>query len=120
MSNKTKIYGKFIDGKVTLNENLADLGGISIALHALKNEIKEKTDTEKKKELRDFFISYAVSWRTKEEKQKQLQSIITDKHSPPEIRVNNIVCQIDEWYDVFDINIDNKLYIPPEERITVF
>lgn len=118
--NKTKIYNTFIDGKSTLNENLADLGGISIALHALKNEIKEKTDTEKKKELRDFFISYAVSWRTKEEKQKQLQSIITDKHSPPEIRVNNIVCHIDEWYDVFDISIDNKLYIHPEERISVF
>jgi putative endopeptidase len=68
--NKTKIYGTFIDGKSTLNENLADLGGISIALHALKNEIKEKTDKEKKQELQDFFISYAVSWRTNQEKQK--------------------------------------------------
>ena len=118
--NITKIYNHSIDGNLTLSENLADLGGMSIALEALKKEISSKSDEEKKKELRDFFISYAVSWRTKEEKQKQLQSLIIDKHSPPEIRVNNIVSQFEEWYDVFNIEKNDKLYITPENRIKVF
>ena len=118
--NNTKIYNHYIDGELTLSENLADLGGMSIALEALKKEISNKSDEEKKKELRDFFISYAVSWRTKEKKQKELQSLIIDKHSPSEIRVNNIVCQFDEWYDVFNIEKNDKLFITPENRIKVF
>jgi predicted metalloendopeptidase len=109
-----------IDGKKTLNENLADLGGLSIALEALKKEIASLSDEKKKEQLKQFFISYAVSWRTKEEKQKTLQSLFMDVHAPAEFRVNNIVNQFDDWYSCFDIQVSNKLYIPREQRIRVF
>ena len=118
--NLSKLFGIKINGKKTFSENLADLGGLSIALEALKKEISSLSEEKKKKELQSFFISYAVSWRTKEEKQKTLQSLIVDVHAPPEIRVNNIVVHFDEWYSVFDIQIGDKMYIPPEERINVF
>ena len=116
----SKIYGVHLDGNKTINENLADLGGVSIALEALKHEIQNKSEAEKKYEFQQFFISYAISWRTKEEKKKVLQSLIVDRHSPPEFRVNNIVSQFDEFYSAFDVVVSNNLYIAPEERIKVF
>ena len=118
--NNTKIEGHQINGKNTLNENLADLGGLSISLEALKKEIRKLPEKEKRKTLRDFFISYAISWRTKDRPRKQLQSLIIDEHSPAEFRVNNIVCQFQEWYDVFDIDEKNKMYIAPKNRIKVY
>ena len=118
--NKSEILDTKINGKLTLNENLADLGGVSIALGGLKNEIKNMSEKEKNHELKQFFISYAISWRTKEHKRKQLQGLFMDRHSPPEIRVNNIVTQFNEFYEAFNIQVENKLYIPPEERIRVF
>ena len=113
--NKSKV-----NGTLTLNENLADLGGMSIALEALKTNIKDLSEKQKKYELQQFFISYAVSWRTKSQQQKVLQDLFLDKHSPPELRVNNIVSQFAEWYDVFDVKVEDNLYIAPEERIRVF
>jgi len=120
--NKTKINGHSVDGEKTLSENLADLGGVSIALDALKLELtaKKYTACTKAKELKEFFISYAVSWRTKEKKKKLLEELFMDAHSPPELRVNNIVSQFDEWYEVFDIKETHKLYIPPENRINIY
>lgn len=118
--SSSKVFDVSINGKKTLSENLADLGGLSIALEALKKEISSLNDYKKKEELKQFFISYAVSWRTKEEKQKVLQSLFMDVHAAPEFRVNNIVVQFDEWYYAFDIEVSNKLYVPPEERIRVF
>jgi len=61
-----------------------------------------------------------VSWRTKEKKKKGIQSLITDMHSPPQARVNNIVCQFDDWYDCFGVEPGDSLYIAPHERIRIF
>lgn len=117
---QAKILGRSINGAATLNENLADLGGLAIALDALKRELHGVSEEEQKKQLRDFFISYAVSWRTKEQHERSLQRLILDKHAPPELRVNLIVSQFDEWYDTFQIRTEDTLYIPPEERIRIF
>jgi len=106
-----------LDGRLTLNENLADLGGVAIALAALLGKVSA---VERLEALRDFFISYAVSWRTKEAERKLLQSLFLDKHAPPEFRVNLIVCHFDEWYEVFNVQTGDDLYIPPEERIRIF
>lgn len=118
--NKAKILGHPVDGTLTLSENLADLGGMAIALDALHAELKDISEEEKKKQLRDFFISYAVSWRVKERSQKRLQSLFLDVHSPAELRVNYIVSQFDEWYELFGVVTGDDLYIPPEERIKIF
>lgn len=118
--NESKIHGVHINGNRTINENLADLGGVSIALEALKLELQKSSEKEKIHEYQQFFISYAISWRTKEEKKKVLQSLIVDIHSPAEFRVNNIISHFNEFYEAFNVEVSNKLYIPPEERIRVF
>ena len=118
--NKTTYYGKHLNGELTLCENIADLCGVSIALVALKRRIRRLPQESIQKEMRDFFTSYAVSWRTKEKKEKGLQSLFMDVHAPPSARVNNIVCQFDEWYECFNIQPGNVLYKEPSERIRIF
>jgi putative endopeptidase len=120
--NKTKIYGKSIDGVLTLSENIADLAGLAMALSALKRRLNRKKVSKDifKKELCNFFNSYAISWRVKEKKEKIFQSLFMDVHSPPSSRVNNIVCQFDDWYECFDVKPGDVLYRTPEQRIRIF
>ena len=107
---------------MTLSENIADLGGLAIALHALRKKIAKDgiKEGEQKEAYRQFFTSYAVSWRVKEKPAKVLQSLFLDHHSPAALRVNLIVSQFQEWYDAFDIEPENTLYIPAEKRIRIF
>jgi len=120
--NRTLYFGEHLNGVLTLGENIADLGGVQIALNALKTRLKQKgaTDKERKDEMCEFFHSYAVSWRTKEKKEKAMQSLFMDVHSPPPARVNNVVRQFDEWYECYNIQPGDKLYIAPSERIRIF
>ncbi len=108
--------GGKVNGKLTLSENLADLGGLSIALNALK-KILPKGAAEQKKAYKEFFISYAVSWRQKDRPKKAKQALLLDVHAPPPLRVNLIVRQFQEFYDAFDISEKDPNYIPVEQRI---
>jgi putative endopeptidase len=110
--NSQTVDGKHLNGKNTLGENIADLGGLAIALEALQKTFSEDTDTQEA--YRDFFISYAISWRTKYRKQKVQRMIESDVHVPAEFRVNCIVSQFDEFYEAF--NIAEK----PKEQIRIF
>ena len=115
-----KILGHPVDGFLTLSENIADLGGLAIALDALHQELGGASEEEKKKQVRDFFIAYAVSWRVKERSKKAIQSLFLDVHAPAELRVNFIVNQFDEWYELFGVVTGDDLYVPPEERVRIF
>ncbi len=120
--SSTRYMGRFLSGKSTLSENIADLGGMAIALDALKREMSERRldEAEQKKELRAFFISDAVSWRTKERRQRSLYRLFTDSHAPAEVRVNRIVSHFQEWYDIFGVTAEDALYIDPKDRIAIF
>ena len=120
--NKTRYFNQYINGTLTLSENIADLGGLALALAALKNHLERKKLSKEnyKAEICNFFISYAVSWRVKEKRKKAIQSLITDMHAPSIARVNNIVCQFDDWYDCFGVEPGNYLYVAPQDRIRIF
>ncbi len=93
-------YGK-VDGEHTLSENLADLGGVAIALEALKADLKGKPTAEVHQAYREFFISFAVSWRTKQRPEKAKQALLLDRHAPAALRVNLVVTQFAEFYETF-------------------
>jgi putative endopeptidase len=120
--NRSEYFGHHLNGHLTLSENIADLGGLAIALSALKKRLETRgiSPDEKKRQLCEFFKSFAVSWRTKEKKEKALQSLFMDVHAPPSTRVNNIVSQFDDWYECFDILPGDELYIAPKDRIRIF
>jgi len=118
--SKFSHYGTYLDGNKTLSENWADLGGITISLHSLKKELIDLSDKEKKEAYRNFFISYAISWRTLIRKETLLYTILTSVHAPGEDRVDRIVPQFQEWVDAFDIKESDPLYLPKSKRLKFF
>ena len=119
---KARVLGHPVNGSLTLDENISDLGGLAIALDALKLELVQQkaNPAEEKEAYRNFFLSYAVSWRVKENPERALQRLFMDVHAPTPLRVNYVVNQFDEWYETFDIQVADELYLPPEERIWIF
>jgi len=120
--NKTKLYGRHINGERTLGENIADLGGVAISLHALKKYMDAQSFdcNTRTQNLRNFFSGFAISWREKERREHGLRELIVDVHSPAISRVNNIVPHFQEWYDAFSITDSDAMYIAPEKRIRIF
>jgi len=115
-------YGLHLDGKRTISEDWADLGGIQITLKALKNDLDQMGASEdiRKETFRTFFIAYAVSWRKLQKKEKIINQILTDVHTPAIDRVDRIVPHFQEWVDAFDIKETDKLFIPKEKRLKIF
>lgn len=111
-----------VNGKLTLGENLADLGGLAIAYAAFK-----KTDGGKSTEKIDgftpdqrFFLSWAQVWRMNVRPETAAQLILTDPHSPGDARTVGPLVNMDEWYQAFDVKEGDKLYVAPENRIKVW
>ena len=115
----TSYMGGEVDGELTLSENLSDLGGMAIALEALNSTLG--TDLEERKEAyRDFFISYAISWRNKDRPKKAKQSLYTNSHAPAHLRVNLIVKQFEEFYIAFDIQPHHTGFVSKKSRIALW
>jgi putative endopeptidase len=112
--------GGNVNGKTTLSENIADLGGLAIALTALNTELSGSSDAEKKKAHKDFFTSYAVSWRNKDRPKKAKQALTLDVHAPAPLRVNLIVRNFQEFFDAFDIKEGDAGWVPVEGRVKLW
>jgi len=107
--------GMPVDGKLTLVENLADLGSLVFALAGLRS-----VTTVGPHELREFFTSYATSWRSADRRKAAARRLIIDPHAPPKLRVDHIVRQFDEWYEAFDVGPESSEWIAPANRIRLF
>lgn len=111
-----------VNGKLTLGENLADLGGLAIAYAAFKKTPQGQSD-----DLIDgftpdqrFFLSWAQVWRMNVRPETAAQLILTDPHSPNEARTIGPLVNMDAWYEAFDIKEGDKLFVPKEDRVTVW
>ena len=100
--------GQAMDGKLTLGENIADAGGLSVAL-----ETYGKPDEA-------FFEAYARSFRSKVRKEVEGLLLENDSHAPAELRVNVPLQNLDSFYEVYDIQEGDGMYLPPEERVIVW
>jgi len=122
-------YDKFVvlkdlhvNGKLTLGENLADIGGVAIAYQAFKNTAQGK-GAEKIDGLspdQRFFLSFAQVWRIKISDESMRKQVNTDPHSPAEYRVNGPLANTDAWYRAFNIKPGDKLYRPENERAKIW
>ena len=122
MYSETCYFGKNLDGELTLSENIADLGGVALSLSALKDILdKNKIQGDaRKKQICDFFKSFAVSWRSKDKEKAAIRNLFIDVHSPAVVRINNIVSQFDDWYECFDIKPSDPMYISSKDRVRIF
>jgi putative endopeptidase len=111
-----------VNGRLTLGENIGDLGGLSLAYRAYKMSLngKEAPVIDGLTGDQRFFMAWAQVWRSKYRDEATRQQMLTDPHSPPGFRVNGVVRNLNAWYDAFDIQPDDALYLPPEERIHIW
>jgi putative endopeptidase len=111
-----------ISGRLTEGENLADLGGISIAYEAFK-KTKQGQSTEKIDGFtpdQRFFLSWAQVWRANTRPEELAKRLKTDVHSPSEFRCNVPVSNLQAWYDAFNIKPTDKMYRPENERAMIW
>lgn len=112
----------FINGELTLGENIADLGGMIIAYTAFKNASagkKEETIDGYTPDQR-FFINFAQIWRTHYREEAALQRLYTDPHSPPKYRVIGTLSNFPEFYSAFGVKEGNKMFVPDSLRCTMW
>lgn len=111
-----------INGKATAGENIADLGGIVIALDAFK-----KTEQYKKREkiggytpVQRYFLGYALGWQNHQRDEVLAQRILTDVHSPANYRVNGPFADVPEFYEAFNVKPGQKLFRPDSARVKIW
>ena len=117
-----ELNGLHINGKLTLGENIADLGGLNVAWDAyqMTDEAKANKSIDGFTPAQRFFISYGTTWR-RNIRDKALERIIKDDvHSPAEARVNRALGSMPHFYEAFDIPEGSKMYIAPEERAAIW
>ena len=108
------------NGEFTLGENLADYGGVTISFTAYKNFGLQTNEVEGLSADQRFFIAYAGAWAQNMRDEEALRLTKMDEHSLGKWRVNGILPHINAWYEAFDIQPDDKLYVAPENRITLW
>ena len=108
------IKGSFIDGKKTVNENIADLGAVSCISNIAK--IKKAST----KEIKDMYQALAKLWLSVDKDEYIELLLLQDTHSPSKYRVNATLSSTDLFYKVYSIDSYNKMYIPNKERVKVW
>ena len=115
--------GIYINGKFTLGENIGDLGGVLGAYDGLQRHFKENGRPENidgfTPEQR-FFMSWATVWRTKMRDEALKSRIKTDPHSPGMYRAYVPLQNIDAFYEAFDVQAGDEMYIAPEDRVRIW
>lgn len=121
--NYQMLNGLHVDGKLTLGENIADLGGMNVAYNGLQKALKGKNKDEKIDGFtadQRFFLSYAQVWRANTRDEETMRRLKEDVHSPAETRVNAIVYNIPAFYTAFDIKPGDKRFLAPENRADIW
>ncbi len=111
-----------VNGKLTLGENIGDLGGLNVAYEAFKMTPQGKSTATIDGFTPDqrFFLAWAQVWRGNILPQTEAQLIITDTHSPGQYRTIGAPVNMDAWYNAFNVKEGDKLYKKPEDRIRIW
>ena len=114
--------GAHVNGDLTMGENIADLGGILLALDAYHASLHGQpapvidglTGDQR------VFLGWAQVWRAKYRDDAMRRQLVSDPHSPPVARVDIPMRNVDAWYDAFDVKPGDALYIAPEQRARIW
>jgi putative endopeptidase len=114
--------GLRLNGRLSLGENIGDLGGLSVAFEAYRLSLGGRSAAVVDGMTGDqrFFHGWAQVWRTLFREQRLRNQIMTGPHSPAEFRVNGVVRNLDAWYEAFGVKPGDKLYLPPEKRVRIW
>jgi putative endopeptidase len=111
-----------VNGELTIGENIGDLGGLGIAWKAylLSLDGKEPPVIDGLTGAQRFVMSWAQCWRTKHRDELLIQRLATDPHSPPEFRANQIVKNLDVFYDAFGVTEDDQMWLAEKDRVVIW
>ncbi len=111
-----------VNGRLTLGENVGDNGGLQVALRAYELSLdgREAPVLDGLSGQQRFFLGWAQAWRSKYRDEALRNLVLTNPHSPPIFRVNGVVRNMTAWYDAFGVQQDAQLYLPPDQRVTIW
>jgi putative endopeptidase len=111
-----------VNGALTVGENIGDLGGLTIALKAYEIALNGTSAPvlEGFTGVQRLFLGWAQVWRGKLRIEELKQRLATDPHSPSEFRCNQIVKNLNEFYEAFDVKEGDGLYLPESERVRIW
>ncbi|WP_407857247.1 M13 family metallopeptidase [Enterococcus hailinensis] len=110
--NGLEIAGGKVNGKLTVSENIADAGGLSCALEAAKKDPAV--------DLAGFFINWATIWRMKARQEYTQLLLSVDVHAPNKLRANVQVQNLADFYQTFDIQPEDPMFLEPEKRVQIW
>ena len=111
-----------VNGALTIGENIGDLGGLSIAWKAylLSLNGQEPPVIDGLSGAQRFFLSWAQAWQITAREEEVIRLLSIDPHSPNEFRCNQIVRNIDEFYETFGVTETDALWLDPKDRVTIW
>jgi putative endopeptidase len=118
----TALPGLNVNGRLTLGENIGDLGGLTVAYEAYHISLQGQPPPVLDGLTGDqrFFLSWAQAWRNLIRDARLRTQVMSDPHSPPKFRVNGVVRNMDAWYSAFNVQPGDKLYLAPDERVRIW
>jgi predicted metalloendopeptidase len=114
--------GLFLNGRLSLGENIGDCGGLQVALHAYRISLngEEPPVLEGTTGLQRFFMGRAQHRKMIQREQALRNQVMTGPHSPARYRINGPARNMDAWYEAFNVQPGDALYLPPEDRVTIW
>jgi len=111
-----------VNGALTIGENIGDLGGLTIAIKAYQLSLNGKSSPviDGLTGNQRLFMGWAQCWRQKMRAEEVRRRVATDPHSPDEFRCNQVVRNLDEFYEVFGVTEKDALYLPESERVRIW
>ena len=114
--------GAHIKGELTMGENIADLGGVLVALDAYHASLHGQpapvidglTGDQR------FFLGFAQIWREKMRDDALREALVSDPHSPSHYRVVATLRNVDAWYAAFDVKPGDPMYVTPDQRVRIW
>lgn len=112
----------YVNGEATQGENIADLGGVMMALEAFKktNQFKEGKSIAGLKPIERFFLGYAQAWMVNRRPESLATTVKTDFHSPEKFRVIGPLSDMPEFYEIFKVKPGDFMYRPDTARVRIW
>ena len=120
------VPGYHLNGELTLGENIADLSGLAIAYKAYELSMQTTgarqsvPNTDGLTGEQRFFFGWAQAWREKAREPEAIRLVTIDAHSPPRFRAMGVVVNLNAFYSAFDIKPADKMYVSPEQRVSIW
>ncbi len=118
----TVLDGQHLNGRLTLGENIGDLSGLAVAYRAYRLSLggQPAPVIDGYTGAQRFYLGWSQGWRWKYRDNNLRMRLVTDPHSPAQFRVNGVVTNLDGFYEAFGVDVGDKLYRAPGDRVKIW